>query len=682
MIFRTIVSALLILFPIYTNLLAEASKFHGKHSTAELTLIADKDHSYLVLEMEPNPGWHLYWKNPGDSGSGLVVNWKNLPQPLDGSWSWPYPTRIELGSIQNFGYESKFRLISSIPKSIDLNTLQKNPIRGLFTWSACKEECIVESAELTARVLTSNQPNYTKLISSIQEELQNIHPKKMEPHWKASFQEKKGHFGLELELGDSFPQGIKKIEFFPLQKEILVTDKPSIRQISNTLYEIDLPKANESTEDTELLSGLFVMDGVPYEISFSRETSYFFLQAIIFAFLGGLLLNLMPCVFPILTMKAMSVVQSSAMVSKEKRKDSLFYSMGIISFFWFLYLIFLGIKTGGASLGWGFQLQNPSFVFLLTLLFVLMGFQMMGWIEMTVGVKGPLAKLTDKKGYWGSYFSGALAVLVATPCTAPFMGSALAYAFSESSVVGLSIFTSLGLGMAVPVALLQNSKLVAKWIPKPGEWMNTFKELLAFPLFLTAVWLLWVLAGITNRNEAFYALAGIVFILLLIWAFKKLKKSNKKTLLLSFILATILGFALTIQPVKKLSSINSSKINSQSAIKFGFENHINYSTDNLKQALETNHSVFLYFTADWCVTCKYNERSVLATEEIESFFKENKILVVKADWTNEDPEITKALESFGRSGVPLYIFYPKEKKSNPKILPQLLSTANLTLSLK
>jgi thiol:disulfide interchange protein DsbD len=194
--------------------------------------------------------------------------------------------------------------------------------------------------------------------------------------------------------------------------------------------------------------------------------------------------------------------------------------------------------------------------------------------------------------------------------------------------------------------------------------------------------LLWVLAGITNRNEAFYALAGIVFILLLIWAFKKLKKSNKKTLLLSFILATILGFALTIQPVKKLSSINSSKINSQSAIKFGFENHINYSTDNLKQALETNHSVFLYFTADWCVTCKYNERSVLATEEIESFFKENKILVVKADWTNEDPEITKALESFGRSGVPLYIFYPKEKKSNPKILPQLLSTANLTLSLK
>lgn len=682
MFLRTIASILLILFPIFSNLLGEGQKFQGKHSSAELVLLAGENDSYLVLDMEPSPGWHLYWKNPGDSGSSLLVDWKSLPQPLDGSWSWPYPVRIELGSIQNFGYESRFRLISSIPKPINQEDLRKNPIRGLFQWSVCKEECVVESAELTARVLTPNLTDYKPYLSSIKKELETIHPRKMENHWKASFQEKDNHYGLELELGESFPNGIKQIEFFPIQKEILSTDRPSIRQISNTLYEIDLKKVKDSEDEPDLLTGLFVLDGVPYEISFSRETSYFFLQAIIFAFLGGLLLNLMPCVFPILTMKAMSVVQSSSMESKQKRKDSIFYSLGIISFFWLLYLIFLGIKAGGSSLGWGFQLQNPSFVFLLALLFVLMGFQMMGWIEMTVGVKGSLANLTDKKGHWGSYFSGALAVLVATPCTAPFMGSALAYAFSESPIAGLSIFTSLGLGMAVPVALLQNSKLVAKWIPKPGEWMNTFKELLAFPLFLTAVWLLWVLAGVTNRNDAFYALAGIIIILLLIWVFKKIKKPTKKTLLLSFILATILGFALTIQPVKKLSSINSSKINSQSAIKFGFENHINYSTDNLKQALETNHSVFLYFTADWCVTCKYNERSVLATEEIESFFKENKILVVKADWTNEDPEITKALESFGRSGVPLYIFYPKEKKSNPKILPQLLSTANLTLSLK
>lgn len=397
--------------------------------------------------------------------------------------------------------------------------------------------------------------------------------------------------------------------------------------------------------------------------------------AIGFAFLGGILLNLMPCVFPILAMKALTVVQSKDLSKKDRWIDSAFYTSGILVFFWVLYLLFHLLKSGGSSLGWGFQLQNPAFLFILILFFLILAFQMLGWIEFTIGVSGKISQLSSQKNKWGSFISGGVAVLVATPCTAPFMGSALAFALAQPPIYGLIVFTSLGLGMAIPIALVQNIPFISHFIPKPGAWMVVFKEILAFPLMLTSAWLFWVLIGVAGKDESFYALTGIIFIFFQFWLSKRISNGRLKKVLFLIMVFSSIGIAITTQ---KLSSSHSQgKISipflRESLWNPGFESSVPYSPENLELALQSDHPVFLYFTADWCVTCKFNEKSVFRMERFSKFISDQNVLVLKADWTNEDPMISKAIESYGRSGVPLYVLYKKVDRKNPIFLPQILT---------
>lgn len=400
------------------------------------------------------------------------------------------------------------------------------------------------------------------------------------------------------------------------------------------------------------------------------------LEATVFAFLGGIILNLMPCVFPVLAMKALTVVQSKNLSSKERWKDTGFYTLGILFFFWVLYFLFLILKAGGSSLGWGFQLQNPGFIFILVFFFLFMAFQMLGWIEFSLGVSGRLARLSSSKSSLGSFISGGVAVLVATPCTAPFMGSALAFAFSSSPFIGFIVFSSLGLGMALPLILVQNVPFLSKFLPKPGAWMLTFKEILAFPLLLTAAWLFWVFMGISGKDESFYILACIVFLFFLIWLSKKIDKPLIRSLVFSFLIISIFGIAYSTEKQSKAANSfwkTPGNLFQKELWETGYESSVSYSDSNLQLALESEQPVFLYFTADWCVSCKYNEKTVFRTDSILKYLKDNKVLVLKADWTNEDPEISKALESYGRNGVPLYVFYKNGKKSLPIFLSQILT---------
>lgn len=671
-------------FPIFS----ESHRVKGKHSLIELIQLVSDQKTTLILKIKPNDGWHIYWLNPGDSGSALTVDWDNPPtQILNTTWSWPTPERIITGDIVNFGYHSEAILSWDAKEELSRDRMNTKTISGNFQWMVCREECIPESAYLKAKTYFQEDNDYTSIAKEIFDSIEKTHPKKIPNDWKASFQEKSDRFRLLLEISDSDSKSSSSIEFFPVDGEKLSGKTPNIRKNNENTWEIDIIKSEYySGENVELLDAVVQLGEESYLVTFTKENSYFFFQALAFAFLGGLLLNLMPCVFPILTMKAMSVVQSSGMKDAEKRKDSLFYSMGVVGFFLLLYLVFLGLKMGGNNLGWGFQLQNPIFVYLLILLFVFMGLQMLGWIEFTVGVKGNLANITERKGFWGSFFSGAVAVIVATPCTAPFMGTAMAYAFSESAWVGLVVFTSLGLGMALPIVMIQNSRLVARIIPKPGNWMITFKEFLSFPLFLTSIWLLWILSAIVERNELFFSLGGIVFIIMLIWWFKKLNNVKLKTLVASLIIASTFAFSMSfsgkdIMPLPKIDPLENTYNDLENG-NFGFKHATTYTPQNLKKILESDSPVFFYFTADWCVTCKYNEKTVFKREDVEDYFRENKIKVIKADWTNEDESITLALESFGRNGVPLYVFYPAQNRNSPKILPQMLTKNILESEIK
>ncbi|WCL49182.1 cytochrome c biogenesis protein CcdA [Leptospira sp. GIMC2001] len=668
--------------------------YQGRHSSIELYATTD---SY-ILHLKPNAGWRIFWKNPGDSGSPLKINWMQYPEGWNGNWKWPQPNRIQTNEEVNFGYKDSIYLISDSAHNNITNS--EKTLSGEFRWMVCKEECETENAEITALDISKNPGMLSKLNSEISN-LSHHYPIQKDPNWKFGFRTTSDKYIIELDFQNS-DLDIKQsenpnIDFFPDDPGSVSAKLLNIRKVSDSVWEMDLSKPDHLESEPEILSGLLVIGDKSFDISIGKESSYFFIQAIIFAFLGGLLLNLMPCVFPILAMKAMSVVGSNNLLTKDRRKDSFFYAMGIIVFFWILFFVFAALKSGGSALGWGFQLQNPAFLFLLVLLFVFMGFQMLGWLEFSVGVSGKISQLTEKKGGSGSFFSGGLAVLVATPCTAPFMGTALAFALSESIWIGFPIFTALGLGMAIPIVVLQNSSFIAKRIPKPGPWMETFKEFLAFPLFLTAVWLLWILTGITDRNQGFFVLAGIIILVFILWAVKKVQRPAIKAILFASFLATIvsLSYDLVISHSSKQSSLSGKNLltnpdsilnfgnsNENSEFAYGFDNATPYSKQILMSALKTKSPVFFYFTADWCVTCKYNEKTVFNLHSVKNKFLTNEVIVIKADWTNEDPAITEALESYGRNGVPLYVFFPERNRKNPKILPQILTKEILTQEMR
>lgn len=380
--------------------------------------------------------------------------------------------------------------------------------------------------------------------------------------------------------------------------------------------------------------------------------SYF--AALIFAFLGGLILNLMPCVFPVLSIKALSLAEAADKPAS-KRLHGWSYTAGAIASFVLIAGLMLILKSTGQAIGWGFQLQSPIFVSLLAYLFFAMGLSLAGFAEFGNRLMGIGQQLTQKSGYQGSFFTGVLACVVASPCTAPFMGTALGFALGQNPVVALSIFAALGFGMAAPFLLLSYIPNLGRKLPKPGPWMETFKQALAFPLFLAAIWLLWVLGRQAGGDAIALALFGITLIGFGLWLLRFGHLLGKVMAAIAIIIA------LALPSVLSDLSTQSSKVDE------GFWQ--SYSQDKLDQALARNQSVFINATAAWCLTCLANER-IAFSDAFEEQLTQQNTLALKADWTNYDANITSLLQSHGRNGVPLYLFY---HKGEVKILPQLLS---------
>lgn len=632
---QSILFLLWVFFCIFPHSLIATELSYTKYSMIESYSIIENDYPTIIIQITPKQGYYIPWKNPKNpEESSILLNWKKLPDGFLGDWKENPPERLQSTTI---GYKEPLTLL------MKSKTPYQSPllVEGTIEWWVCNHECKVESAPISLTLSKDNPKKYTKKLPEFPIPFPSI--------WKAKFRPTQKNLILDIEA-----ENLLIYDFFPENPEI-EPDPPDIVQINEDRWNLQLKWKRKA--DIEFVTGLLVTNYGTYEITFTPESLLYFFQAIFYAFLGGIILNLMPCVFPVLAMKAMTIIQ------KDHRKDSFFYTLGVLSFFIIIFIVFYLLREGGSSLGWGFQLQNPYFVFFLVLLFVFLGFLMLGWLEFTVGVSGSLAKFSGNKSAWGSFLSGAIAVLVASPCTAPFMGTALAYAMSETFWVGLTVFLFLGLGMAAPLALLQNFPYLAEYIPKPGPWMVTIKEFLAFPLFLTAIWLLWVLSGITSRNIGFLALGGIVTVLWLVWMFKKSNHSLAKAVFMSLFVGLIVSLFSLVGWKDSKDSITTG---------YGMKNQVNYSEETLTQALHLEKPVFLYFTADWCVTCKFNEANVLKNPKLEEELIKNEVIIIRADYTNESEELTKKLASFGRNGVPLYVFYPKGKATPPIILPQIL----------
>lgn len=392
----------------------------------------------------------------------------------------------------------------------------------------------------------------------------------------------------------------------------------------------------------------------------SAEEAPFLPFVLLGAILGGLILNLMPCVFPVLSLKALSLA-SSHLSPHKQHLHGWAYTAGVVGSFVLAASVILAARGAGESLGWGFQLQQPGFVAFMAYLFFIMGLSLSGMFYLGTSLMGAGQSLTSGEGLKSSFFTGVLAALVASPCTAPFMATALGFAITQPAPVALSIFAALGLGMALPFILLSYSPYLARHLPQPGPWMETLKQVLAFPLYLTSVWLLWVLSNQTSGAGAMAVLSGAVLIAFGIWLLQQ--RSDKK--------GTVI-FTRTLAAISLISAawIGTTVGNFSETQSDVWEA---YSPERLAELRAEGEPVFIDLTADWCITCKFNERVALNTQAVTKFVLLNDIVMLQGDWTNADPDISALLDQFGRSGVPLYLMYPAEPNSPPEVLPQVLT---------
>ena len=684
----------ILIFLAFVAALTNGPQANAQDNLVNIRLLAERgavsggDVIWIGTEQIIEHHWHTYWLNPGDSGTPPAVNW-SLPDGFEvEEIVWPTPQKIPYPPLLNYGYEGQVLL----PQKLTLpEALPEGPIEltADIELLVCKEECIPEYGTYT---LTLNGPDAQSEDNTayFQQTLKNI-PEDVD--WSARFSEKDGAFTLKIDLPEAYQNlDIESVEFFPADWGMIKNAADSSATLEDDVLTITHPRGERAIDAIGAFDALVKFDTPDGEShAFNINAKLFvpmaivdndgetvgvelnFLTALIFALVGGLILNLMPCVFPVLSIKALSLCKTAQDHPEKARLHGLAYTAGVVLSFLTIAGVLITFQTAGAEIGWGFQLQNPWVVGALAYLLFILGLNLMGFFEFANPFANIGGSLAQKEGASGSFFTGILATLVATPCTAPFMAGALGYALVQPPIVSLIIFAALGFGLALPYLTLSFIPSLQTRMPKPGPWMDVFKQVLAFPMFAAALWLFWVLSQQTIVENLSAALLGLWLITLGIWIFKHLPtdKFYRNSLivigLLSFALA--LGFLPTsATPREDMTTVY--------ATGEDFANP--YSADALKTALASDKPVFTEMTAAWCITCKVNAAVALDVASTKKLFAHHDVQYLIGDWTNEDPEITKYLNRYGRNGVPLYVYYaaPDEKtgkRPDPVILPQILT---------
>lgn len=411
------------------------------------------------------------------------------------------------------------------------------------------------------------------------------------------------------------------------------------------------------TRDGQVYEGKMPVEEAPAispQAPADEQADVSLLAVLLMAMLGGLILNLMPCVFPVLSLKALHLAGAS---DRNHVAEGLSYTAGVVLSFVAVAALMITLRSAGEAIGWGFQLQSPFFIALLCYLFFVLGLNLLGVFEFSFAFAGIGNKLTEGDSLSASFFTGVLAAVVASPCTAPFMGTALGYAMTQSTPVALTVFASLGLGLALPFLLIALIPALGRMLPNPGAWMETFRQLLAYPLFLTCVWLLWVAGNQAGTGAMAAVLIGCILISAAIWAWRPHHVARA-----SSVAMVVAAIAILYSPWVETKAVDKGQSS---------EEWSHYTDETLEALLADGKPVFVNITADWCITCLANERVTLSTDEVKSFFQERGITYLKGDWTNPSPMINDYLARHNRNGVPLYVAYSKEQGT--KVLPQILT---------
>ena len=638
--------------------------------------------------------WHTYWRNPGDSGEPVQIDWR-LPEGASaGEITWPLPDAIPTGPLINYGFEGVpfFPVPITLPE--DAQSGEMIIIEAGVYYLVCKDVCIPESADLSLQIMIGDAELNGRWDSAINRALDKAPKKGTVEAGVMKVGETVIYSFANLPKGDFsrahfFPNDLGVIKPSEAQKITITETGLKISVGAEYVWNNALPESFEGVlryMDNGEAKGVIVSAavgqamaiGAPITASPSNGGTspapisqaiggITLWGAVISAFLGGLILNLMPCVFPIISMKALSLTKIAHGEKPAIRREAHFYTLGVIAMFMGLTLILLALKAAGTEIGWGFQLQSPLIVGLLALLLFAIGLNLLGVFEFGSGLQNTGSALVGKGGKSGAFFTGALAVIVATPCTAPFMAGAIGYAMAQPAVIMMAVFMALAIGFALPFLLLGYMPALLAKLPKPGPWMVRFKELLAFPMLGAAIWLVWVLSLQAGADGVLKVLLAMLTLGFALWCWKRSGGLAKTVAILSLFGALFLPFT--------VSASSSSASTSLSAE--GYEK-LAWSPAMVAERRAAGQTVFVDFTAAWCVTCKVNERLVLEKASTRALFKEANTAFLVADWTNKNDEIARELARHGRSGVPLYLVYPSGNNDvSPLILPQVLTEAVL-----
>jgi thiol:disulfide interchange protein DsbD len=665
--------------------------FKAQHLTAEMVSMAPSvapgGSVYAGLVITLDEHWHVYWINAGDSGNPPTIKWTLPAGVTAGPMQFPAPTRLPLGPLMDFGYEDEvaFPVLVTVAPSVPPGKIH---LDARVNWLVCREVCIPGKAHMGLDLNVQPGAPPAPHAGPIAEALDNI-PAPLPAGMKFTVIGGKTEFAATLITGK--PQ--QDAEFYPFDAEIIdnAADqgiealKDGIRlrlKRSSDTVDTNAPASATPPAPTPLpatLHGVFKLSDtesfdvtapvVPGDVTplappvpAAPGGSITFISALGLAFIGGIILNLMPCVFPVLFLKGLALVNAAGEERSRLRAHGLVYTLGILVSFWIIVGALLVVRAGGSQAGWGFQLQSPVFLTLLASGIFFFALSLAGMFEIGLSLTSVGGELAQKQGYTGSFFTGVLATVVATPCTAPLMGAAIGFALAQPAWVTFGVFTALGLGLAFPYLLLSAQPAWTRILPRPGAWMEIFKQITAVIFFATVIWLTYVygslFSGPTAGTNAIYRVALLLgcFLVLTVAGWVLGRWPARWTSTFAAVVLAALALTIPLYQPKDTTLVWAP-----------------YSQQALDQARASGHPVFIDFTAAWCLSCQVNERAVLRSSDVQHEFASKKITLLRADWTQYDPEITRELASVNRSGVPTYVIYPAGAASKADVLPELLT---------
>jgi thiol:disulfide interchange protein DsbD len=636
----------------------------------------------VLLRMAP--GWHTYWKFSGDAGLPTELKWKLPPGWKVGDIQWPIPLKtIDPGDIETYGYENEVLLMQEItpPSKLDSSSVK---LSTEANWLVCEKICIPGGAtlQLDLPVASTSDPANRDLFARYRRLLpQNLPaPNVARVDWSRVGSD------LRLKITSETLAKYPGVDFFPVPQQDAIVGHPAVQSRNNNEIVFRIP-LESAPKDLSSMAGLVVFaqqpngdDRAAWQITSAPPVSGFrstpahgIFMFLLFGFLGGLILNLMPCVLPVISLKIFGFVQQAGQSRQKILRSGIAFTMGIFAWFIALAVLLISLKGAGRDVTWGgFQFTNPYFVLALSVIVLVFALNLFGVFEVSLpqSVTRGLLSTSERKDLLGSFFQGVFATVLATPCTAPFLGTALGFAFTQSAAVILAMFIAIATGMSAPYLLLSAQPAWLRFLPKPGPWMLHVKQFMGFLLLATLLFLLYVVGAQRGLEGAIWASCFLLVISVVCWmkgAFVvPTAPAVKRIVVFVLMLLLVLGSGAYFIG-DKFQSAKIASIDSQTPGDWQ-----PFTPERLQTELEQGRTVFVDFTAAWCLTCKFNEASVLEAHDVREAFQRHGIVKLKADWTNGDPVITKLLQQFGRPGVPLYVLYPA-KNEEPIVFPEVLT---------